>query len=688
MWCLIMERRLNKILVIAIISVVYLMSIGYSVLNKNLNISGDLTYRPKDDIRITNVTQATLTDATLQYADFSKNEINFAYKSTTTSATIALTVEVTNFTSTEMGILKIENLPATATITGYTLKNKLTNANSPLTAGKSTTFTITIKPTAIETKTLILKFDFEPVYKVTYEGFSSTSGYKTEVLKGDTYSQNIGTNTQICTVTMNGSAISSYTFANGVIGITSVTGNIVINAYVPVIEAVTKPNAPVLNGDMIPVYYDNGWKKADVSNTGNSWYDYTNQKWANAVTVVSSKRSTYKSVGVGASISIDDINTMWVWIPRYSYTIKSEDSTNYYGKKTTCTAPTQDLPGEIDVKFVSTSTKDTGVAQYKGNNASGWRTNEAFNFGGSAKAGVWVGKFETTGTLSSACTNTSCNVSNVTIKPGLESLRNQKVSSFFYMARSMQVSYANTYGFNASSGDLHMMKNDEWGAVAYLSQSRYGKYGNSDYSGANKEVYQNKSSNYITGSSNGTPGQSSITSPQYLYDNMTNNGQGTGQAGPGASTTGNITGIYDMSGGAYEYVMGVLEYDSQTESSHPRQIATGSSGFKGLNSSGSSTGSIELPNEKYYNTYKSANPTSSSWTSAKPESACDGGVCYGHALSETGSWYQDSAAFVYRSYPWFIRGGSCRYTTDAGVFGAYNRSGNSLSYSSCRLVLL
>ena len=37
-----------------------------------------------------------------------------------------------------------------------------------------------------------------------------------------------------------------------------------------------------------------------------------------------------------------------------------------------------------------------------------------------------------------------------------------------------------------------MMKNSEWAVVAYLSQSRYGKLGNENFKGANKEVYQNK----------------------------------------------------------------------------------------------------------------------------------------------------------------------------------------------------
>ncbi len=59
---------------------------------------------------------------------------------------------------------------------------------------------------------------------------------------------------------------------------------------------------------------------------------------------------------------MDDIETMWVWIPRYSYTIASENGTTYYGKRGVYyygkrgvylnSTPTAALPGEIDIKFV------------------------------------------------------------------------------------------------------------------------------------------------------------------------------------------------------------------------------------------------------------------------------------------------------------------------------------------------
>ena len=455
------------------------------------------------------------------------------------------------------------------------------------------------------------------------------------------------------------------------------------------------PNPPELNGDMIPVYYEatstteGTWKKADINNENNNWYDYSNQKWANAVTVTSDVRNDIKKAPVGTTIDMDYINTMWVWIPRYSYTIKSENGTDYFGKASFGNdEPTQALPGEIDVKFISKVT-ETGTAQYTGNTPTNWRTSEAFDFGGEKKSGIWVGKFETTGSLlteGQACVDETCDVSNVTIKPGEISLRNQTVSSFFYMARSMQLHNADTYGFS-ESGDLHMMKNDEWGAVAYLSQSKYGKYGNTNYIGENKEVYQNKSKNYITGNSNGTP-STTTTNTQYVYNNLTNLKEGAGQAGPGASTTGTIYGVYDMSGGTFEYVMGVLEYDSQTESAYLGRLDTADSGFKGLSSWGSEIGTVDLPDAKYYNTYKSADPKSYQFPDVNSEKACNGGICYGHALSETLSWYGDYRLFVYRVHPWFYRGGNYFDSTLVGVFGVDSNNGNFTHNYSCHLVLM
>ena len=284
-------------------------------------------------------------------------------------------------------------------------------------------------------------------------------------------------------------------------------------------------NKPVLASNMIPVYYDETnsvWKKSDVSNTNktNPWYSYNSTgeykgMWANAVTVKDTNRQTYLNATPGTTISMDDIITMWVWIPRFNAVTPS----NYNGG-------TQAKPNAIDVTFVKQN--ETAI--------------DAFTFGNKELSGFWYGKFEVGGTLASSCTNETCNVSNIVVKPNMTSLRSQKVSSYFFASRSMEQPN-NSFGFINSEVDTHMSKNNEWGAVAYLTHSIYGRCTDSTTC---TEVGINNNGSYITGY--GAPAGSKYNDTNGVYNTS---------LGKDASTTKNIYGIYDMSGGAYEYVMGV-----------------------------------------------------------------------------------------------------------------------------------
>ena len=371
-------------------------------------------------------------------------------------------------------------------------------------------------------------------------------------------------------------------------------------------------NKPVLASNMIPVYYDEAnsvWKKADKNNSQKDyrWYSYTSTgeykgMWANAVTVKEANRQTYLNATPGTTISMDDITTMWVWIPRFNAVTPS----NYNGG-------TQSKPNAIDVTFVKQN--ETAI--------------DAFTFGNKELSGFWYGKFEIGGSLASSCTNETCNVSNIVVKPNVSSLRSQKVSSFFYASRSMEQA-GNSFGFVNSEVDTHMSKNNEWGAVAYLTQSIYGRCTSSTTC---TEVGINNNSGYITGYGAPAGSSSSVT-----------NGTYNTALGKDASTTKNIYGIYDMSGGRYEYVMGVY------------------------NNAKSSSGFNSLPDEKYYNNY-----TGSSYT--------------GHALTETKRWYGDNDGFVSASYPWFARGGYYGAGGVTGVFYFSSHDGNYSAYISSRLVI-
>ena len=164
-----------------------------------------------------------------------------------------------------------------------------------------------------------------------------------------------------------------------------------------------------------------------------------------------------------------------------------------------------------------------------------WYTHPAFSFGNQELTGFWIGKLEIS-TTDEACNTlsdeTNCNkVSTVTIKPNVNNWQYANAYNYFTSIQNISSDY------NLTNADSHMIKNMEWGAVAYLKQSKYG-LGLTDI-GINN-------SSYLTGCGAATGISYSTECNSY---NTTN--------GMLASTTGNIYGIYDMSGGAAEYTMAI-----------------------------------------------------------------------------------------------------------------------------------
>ena len=434
----------------------------------------------------------------------------------------------------------------------------------------------------------------------------------------------------------------------------------------PYSEDILNGGYPQLDDGMIPVVFDttNGTVIKTVSNTDSSWYSYANKEWANAVLVKESgtKTRAYYKANPGVAIDESDILAYYVWVPRYKYKIWSVDDDKKNGKEQT-----------IEIEFESTDSISTGtqVGEYITHPAFWWDTDsDGVRDDGEELAGIWVGKFETTGTASSP-----------TILPDESSLTDQNVSTQFATAQKLG---GTTYGVSSSS-DSHMMKNSEWGAAAYLSHSKYG---------VNREVYINNSSLLYTGRSGGNVGGSTpingtytdqtstdeynsygyYTWDGYLLNYNTNTKSSTRDLTKVASTTGNITGIYDMSGGATEYVMGVFaNSDGQLWSGKSTSENSGFTGLLGF--SGESYTGTAFPDSKYYDVYKA-----SSGTTINELTACNGGACYGHALSETDSWYGDINNFVWANYPWLLRGGGYYYGSIAGVFHRYYDYGDGSSY--------
>ena len=361
-------------------------------------------------------------------------------------------------------------------------------------------------------------------------------------------------------------------------------------------------NRPVLAEGMIPITYDGtNWVKANATGSYAEWYDYGNQKWANAVMVISATRDTYMNADVGTEIKEEDILAYYVWIPRYKYKLFNPT----YASSTQAQV--------IDVTFENgtsstgtvTCTYDTSGNETCQNKANGnWYTHPAFTFGDTELKGIWVGKFETTGTKTTP-----------TVKPGVASLRNIVIATMYSASKLIRsTNYLTTNGANES--DSHMMKNIEWGAVAYLKQSIYG-LGITD-------ITKNGNSSYLTGG-------------------------GSYKTDTGQSTTGNITGVYDMSGGAVEYVMG--NYNK-------------TAGSSGLTVSGVSA--------EYIDIYSGDDVSASH---------------LGDATGETAGWYSDSAYFVDSSNPWFVRGGYYNYARKAGVFDCVEYDGSATTNYGFRIVL-
>ena len=188
------------------------------------------------------------------------------------------------------------------------------------------------------------------------------------------------------------------------------------------------------------------------------------------------------------------MGSMFVWIPRYAYNITS----NYHSNST----------GNINVKFVkgttnlTTDANSTKIEATSGQNK--WNVHPAFcdgsqnsyaNSGWNKElTGIWVAKFEASSTNTSA-TNGGGDVTNLSIKvlPGVVSWRGISENNIFNNCKNMNL-VGNIYGLNTEVKP-HQMKNSEWGAVSYLTHSKYGN---------EVEPYINNSTTFITGNAAAT----------------------------------------------------------------------------------------------------------------------------------------------------------------------------------------
>ena len=339
-------------------------------------------------------------------------------------------------------------------------------------------------------------------------------------------------------------------------------------------------NTPKLgaNMDLVVFAEDRNEWRVDSTNSGYSYKEQTG-------TTENGGTSEWANAKVTTQVGDQTIESYFVWIPRYAYKIDSTNQT-------------------IDIKFIKGTGKETvdgTPCKYASEKPTEDDyivhpafTDEVDNGGwDSPIAGIWVGKYETSSVEGNSNSASEDNVTTKTaqVRPGVCSWRYIEIANMFTVAKA--------YAPNLES---HMLKNSEWGAVAYLTESKYGRNGT-------EVTINNNGETYFTGGGDNN-----------AY--VTNTPQ---------SSTGNVYGIYDLSGNAYERV--AAAYSNQS--------------------------SIETTNgsTKYATVYDKANPST--------------GYKYGDATNETIRWHSDLSNFVDSLSLFFVRGGDYNDGNSAGVFSFF-----------------
>ena len=387
----------------------------------------------------------------------------------------------------------------------------------------------------------------------------------------------------------------------------------------------TTPNHPILKEGMTGITYnEETGETTNVSNINETdWYSYV--ETTDSDMTDGGTTNGGNSHWANAKVTVDNVDSYFVWIPRYAYRIiyfNSLDSENAYraGDLTEEKALEDgNIVGYSDARGIVDTEGRTksGVAVQTAISVNDkyFKTHPVFdgdvNYGGWAEEdgtpiklqGIWVAKYE-----ASEGTN-----NKPKSEPGVSSWRSERIGNMF----------TNAQNYNKKLNS-HLMKNSEWGAIAYLTESKYGRNGTEVMINSNGEKY-------YTGGGSGT-----------AYVNNTNQ-----------SSTGNIYGIYDLSGNADEYVAGY---------------------YNGTNA-----------NLDYGDSFATANKPSDAYSTAYSGITAESSYKYGDATYETSRWNGDVANFVDSDNPFFRRGGGYHFASAAGVFdfGLNHEVGISLPRFPC-----
>ncbi|MCL2002044.1 formylglycine-generating enzyme family protein, partial [Candidatus Saccharibacteria bacterium] len=333
------------------------------------------------------------------------------------------------------------------------------------------------------------------------------------------------------------------------------------------------------------------------ANTDADWYDYAQKQWANAVTFATPANRSLASGTILSQSQLDDILGYWVYVPRYEYRLIN---TGFDGVSTCGPTNPQFCPQAFEIRFVNTT-----VATKVGSAIGDWHShpgfradlngNGSFNDANEQVAGLWVAKYEssasarpgsgtgsggtnptinpsgvvtTPGTATLDCTDNvanNCDVSNIvtTFLPNRPSWTRITLNSIFLNTQRVQDDHglATSLAPASTTGMANGWNNFSWGAAAYLSQSLYGVCTNRFCTYDGTQSFQQSSANHQKVYNNGYYLASGL--PRYQtgcgpilagsdgFDATCN--AWFSAIGQTASTTGNLSGIYDMAGGVWEY---------------------------------------------------------------------------------------------------------------------------------------
>ena len=437
-----------------------------------------------------------------------------------------------------------------------------------------------------------------------------------------------------------------------------------------------------------------------ITDTDTTWYDYDAKKWANAQT---------------------QDGSMWVWIPRFAYKVNSstktfdvvflKDTTNTYldngtekdaekegyivhpAFKNESSTGYENGGWDKELTGIWVSKFEAGYATSNGNSAP--KKASSVNY---SQTSVWASGYETGGQdgslparnwIDGVYGNTKTSIKYPTFQGLAYSMNYTNHNDAFNISRALTES-GNIYGLSSTATDSHLMKNSEWGAVAYLAQSKYGLNGTNIYIN-NANLRNSQTSAYaITGCAGETEDAAELgvkidnsTKKPVSTDNTKKIYTWTQKSGTKASTTGTIYGVYDMSGGTWERTAGLVNNENENLATYGQSL------LNALNNGKSSKYVTVYPHNASVDK-NGANIDTASTANWKANTKI-----YGDGIRETStagtgktSWYTDYSYFPAVSYPFSIRGGSFWVADGAGLFCFSRDDGGSYCHGGFRSVLV